>query len=424
MESTAQSPAAPRSGTPAGRRRVVLTGLGAISSIGTGIEEYTAGLRSGRSGARPITRFDTEGFGQNIACEVPDFEPERWIHRVPLQDIGRAGQFAVAAARMAVDDAGLTEDDLGERQAVISVGTTDGESHDIGLLVEQELAAGSPKAIDPVLSRRINAGRLSTAIARELRMPNVEPTTITTACAAGNYSIGYGLDAIRSGEVDIALCGGADAVCRKAFALFKRFGALTPDVVRPFDRDRQGILTGEGAGILVLESLDSALSRGARIHAEVLGYGLSCDAAHATAPNRDGIARGIRLALADAGVERDEVDFISAHGTGTKANDRTESAAILDVYGDAPPPTVAVKSMLGHSMGAASALAAIACSIAITDQFIPPTINHRETDPECPLDVVPNRAVDAEVRIVENNSSAFAGNNAVLILGTYGERDR
>ncbi|MEU6664490.1 beta-ketoacyl-[acyl-carrier-protein] synthase family protein [Streptomyces sp. NPDC046727] len=408
----------------AGQRRVVVTGFGVISSIGTGVEEYTAGLKAGRSGARPITRFDTEGFGQNTACEVPDFEPERWIRRIPLDHVGRAGQFAVAAARMAVEDAGLSESDLADRAAVITVGTTDGESHDIAVLLEQELAAGDPEAMDPVLARRINAGRLSTAIARELRMPNVEATTVTTACAAGNYSIGYGLDAIRSGEVDLALCGGADAVCRKAFALFKRFGALSPDVVRPFDKDRQGILTGEGAGILVLESLESALARGAHIYAEVLGYGLSCDAAHPTAPNREGIARGIRLALDDAGVKRQEIDFISAHGTGTKANDSTETAAILDVYGDEPPRTVAVKSMLGHSMGAASALGAIACGLAIEHGFIPPTINHRETDPDCPLDVVPNEAVEADVRIVQNNSSAFAGNNAVLILGAYGERVR
>ncbi|MGW2033218.1 beta-ketoacyl-[acyl-carrier-protein] synthase family protein [Streptomyces sp. NPDC001811] len=408
----------------AGQRRVVVTGFGVISSIGTGVEEYTEGLKAGRSGARPITRFDTEGFGQNTACEVPDFEPERWIRNLPSGHVGRAGQFAVAAARMAVEDAGLSEDDLADRPAVITVGTTDGESHDIAVLLEQELAAGDPEGMDPVLARRIYAGRLSTAIARELRMPNVEATTVTTACAAGNYSIGYGLDAIRSGEVDLALCGGADAVCRKAFALFKRFGALSPDVVRPFDKDRGGILTGEGAGILVLESLEPALARGARIHAEVLGYGLSCDAAHPTAPNRDGIARGIRLALDDAGVKRQEVDFISAHGTGTKANDSTETAAILDVYGDAPPRTVAVKSMLGHSMGAASALGAIACGLAIEHGFIPPTINHRETDPDCPLDVVPNEAVTADVRIVQNNSSAFAGNNAVLILGTYGEKVR
>ncbi|OPC81632.1 3-oxoacyl-ACP synthase [Embleya scabrispora] len=419
--STAQSPPAPPARAPANRRRAVLTGLGAISSIGTGVEELTAALRAGRSGAGPITRFDTTGFGHNTACEVREFEPERWIRNVPLDDMGRAGQFAVAAARMAVVDAGLSEADLRERQALISVGTTDGESHDIGLLVEQELAAGDPEAMDPVLSRRINAGRLSTVIARELRMPNVEATTITTACAAGNYSIGYGLDAIRSGEVDIALCGGADAVCRKAYLTFKRFGALTPDVVRPFDKNRQGILTSEGAGILVLESLESALARDAHIYAEVLGYGLSCDANHATAPDRVGIARGIRLALDDAGVKKEEIDFISAHGTGTKANDRTESAAILDVYGDAPPRTVALKSMLGHAMGAASALGAIACSLAIEHGFIPPTIHHRETDPACPLDVVPNHAIDADVRLVQNNSSAFAGNNAILILGTYGE---
>ncbi|APY87117.1 beta-ketoacyl-[acyl-carrier-protein] synthase family protein [Streptomyces alfalfae] len=415
--STAQSPAA------GDRRRVVLTGLGAITSIGTGLEEFTAGLRAGRSGAAPITRFDTTGFEQTYACEVKDFDAERWIRNVPLDHVGQAGQFAVAAARMAVEDAGLTEAELGDTRAVISIGTTDGESHDLDRLVAMDVEAGDPEVMDPVLAGRVNAGRLSTAVARELRMANVEATTVTTACAAGNYSIGYGLDTIRSGEADLAICGGADAVCRKAFVSFYRLGALTSeDRVRPFDVNRKGILTGEGAGMLVLESLDSALARGARIYAEVLGYGLSCDASHPTAPNREGIARGIELALDDAGVKKDEVDFISAHGTGTKANDKTESGAIVDVYGSAPPRTVALKSMLGHSMGAASALGAIACALSIEHGFIPPTINHVETDPECPVDCVPNESVEADVRIVQNNSSAFAGNNAILILGKYGER--
>ncbi|RFU88309.1 beta-ketoacyl-[acyl-carrier-protein] synthase family protein [Streptomyces triticagri] len=405
------------------RRRVVLTGLGAITSIGTGLAEYTAGLRAGRNGAAEITRFDTTGFDQVHACEVPDFDPEQWIRNVPLDDVGQAGQFALAAARMAVEDAGLTEDELGDRQSVVSIGTTDGESHDLDRLIAMDVAAGDPEVMDPVLARRINTGRLSTAVARELRMPNVEANTVTTACAAGNYSIGYGLDSIRSGETDLAICGGADAVCRKAFVSFYRLGALTSeDRVRPFDKNRRGILTGEGAGVLVLESLESALARGARIYAEVLGYGLSCDANHPTAPDREGIARGIRLALDDAGVKQDEVDFISAHGTGTKANDKTESGAIVDVYGDTPPRTVALKSMLGHSMGAASALGAIACALSIEHGFIPPTINHVETDPECPVDCVPNESVEADVRIVQNNSSAFAGNNAILILGKYGER--
>lgn len=405
----------------AGHRTVVVTGIGAISCIGTGAEEYAAALKAGRCGARPLTSIDTTGFLRTNAAEVPDFDPSRWIRNLPLDYTGRAGHFAVAAARQAVEDAGLTEQELAARHVLISIGTTDGESHDLGVLVEQELRAGDPSAMDPVLARRLGSGRLSTAIARELRLRDAEAVTLTTACAAGNYSIGYGLDAIRSGEADMALCGGADAVCRKTFAAFSRLGAITPDVVRPFDANRQGILTGEGGGVLVLESLDSARARGARVYAEVLGYGLSCDAKHPTAPSREGVARAIELALADAGVKKDEVDYISAHATGTRANDAAEAGAITDVYGDDPPRTVGLKSMLGHSMGAASALAAAACVLSIRGGFIPPTINHVETDPKCPVDCVPNEAVDADVRVVQNNSSAFGGNNAVLILGAHKE---
>ncbi|MFI6153045.1 beta-ketoacyl-[acyl-carrier-protein] synthase family protein [Kitasatospora sp. NPDC051170] len=405
-----------------GRRRVVVTGIGVISSIGTGAEEYAVALREGRSGARPFTRIDTTGFLRKNAAEVEDFDPSRWIHNMPLDYTGRAGHFAVAAARQAVEDAALSDEELADRHVLISIGTTDGESHDLGSLVEQELGDGSPEALDPVLARRLGSGRLSTAVARELRLRDAEAVTLTTACAAGNYSIGYGLDVIRSGEADIALCGGADATCRKTFATFHRLGAITPDVVRPFDKNRKGILTGEGGGVLVLESLESALARGARIYAEVLGYGLSCDAQHPTAPSRDGVARAVELALADAGVKKDEVDYISAHATGTRANDAAEAGAIIDVYGENPPRTIGLKSMLGHSMGAASALAAAACALSIHNGFIPPTINHQETDPQCPVDCVPNEAVTADVRIVQNNSSAFGGNNAVLMLGSLKER--
>jgi 3-oxoacyl-[acyl-carrier-protein] synthase II len=208
-------------------------------------------------------------------------------------------------------------------------------------------------------------------------------------------------------------------MCRKTFTGFYRIGTIAPDQCRPFDADRKGILTGEGAGVLVLETLESALTRGARIYAEVLGYGLNCDAYHQVAPKEDSVARCMELALADAGIRPHEVDLISAHGTGTKANDITETGAIRRVYGPAPPRTVSLKSMLGHTMGAASALAAIGCSLAITHGFIPPTINHRRTDPECEIDCVPNYAVDANLRVVQNNGLAFGGNNAVVILGKF-----
>jgi 3-oxoacyl-[acyl-carrier-protein] synthase II len=252
-----------------------------------------------------------------------------------------------------------------------------------------------------------------------LQLTDVEAVTIPTACAAGNYAIGYGYDAVRSGEVDYALCGGADAMSRKTFAGFYRLGTIAPDLVRPFDTHRKGILTGEGAGILILESLASAQARNAPIYAEVLGYGLNCDAYHQVAPNQQSVARCMQLALDNAGVKPHEVDLISAHGTGTKANDITETRAIRQVFADDTPRTISIKSMLGHTMGAASALAAIACALAIVHHFIPPTINHQTTDPDCDIDCVPNHAIDANLRIVQNNGLAFGGNNAIVILGRY-----
>ncbi|MFJ8860128.1 beta-ketoacyl-[acyl-carrier-protein] synthase family protein [Streptomyces sp. NPDC102451] len=398
-------------------RRVVITGLGVVTSIGTGPREFLDGLRTGRSGVKPITSFDTAGYAHANGCEIDDFDPAEWIENIDPQELGRASQFSVAAARMAVADAGLDPEELRARRALVSVGTTDGESHDLDTLMADQLASG-PEGLDGRVARRTGAGMLSSSIVRELRLTDVEAVTIPTACAAGNYAIGSGFDAIRSGEVDAALSGGADAICRKTFTGFYRLGTIAPEVCQPFDADRKGILTGEGAGILFMESLDSALARGARIYAEVLGYGLNCDALHPVAPDRDSLAACIEIAHRNAGVKPEDIDFISAHGTGTKANDVTEAGAIRQVF-DTPPPTVSIKSMLGHTMGAASALASAACALALTEGFIPPTINHNRTDPDCGLDPVANTAREAELRVVQNNALAFAGNNAVLILGSY-----
>jgi 3-oxoacyl-[acyl-carrier-protein] synthase II len=390
--------------------RVAVTGLGVVSSIGTGVAEYAAGLRAGRSGARPISAFDTEGFAHSMGCEVVGFEPERWVTAQPVANLGRAAQFSVAAARMAVADAGLT--DLG--RAMVCLGTTDGGG-DAGERIAEHVVRDT--AIPAELPRLVPASALPVAVARELGLSDVDCSTVATACAAGNYAIGNGFDAIAAGEVDIALCGGADAMCRMTFTGFYRLGAVDPECCRPFDVNRQGILTGEGAGVLVLEPLDKAVARGARVYAEVLGYGLNCDAGHPVAPDQDSVAKCMRLALDDAGVTPDQVDLVSAHGTGTKANDTTECGAIHDVFGPRPPRTVSVKSMLGHTMGAASALSAIACVVAIEEGFIPPTINHVETDPACAIDCVPNTAVEADLRVVQNNALAFGGDNAVVLFG-------
>ena len=404
--------------TPPARQRVVVTGLGVVTSIGTGVDAFAAGLKAGRSGAKPIEAFDTTGFDHSNACEITDFVPEEWITEQDPEDLGRAAQFAVAASRMAVADAGLTEEHVRAVRSLVSVGTTDGESRDLDHLTALQVAEGDD-ALDPVVARRVWPGRLSAGIVRELALEDVETVTVPTACAAGNYAVGYAYDAISSGDVAMALCGGADALCRKTFTGFYRLGTIAPDVCRPFDAERQGILTGEGAGILLLESMESALARGARIYAEVLGYGLSCDASHPVAPDRDSIARCITAAHRNAGIEASDVDFISAHGTGTRANDVTEVGAIRQVFGEDLPRTVSIKSMIGHTMGAASALASAACALALQDGFIPPTINHRTTDPECAVDCVPNEAVSADLKVVQNNGLAFGGNNAVLVLGSW-----
>jgi 3-oxoacyl-[acyl-carrier-protein] synthase II len=405
-----------RSESRAAPRRVVVTGLGAVSSIGIGAPAFLSGLRAGRSGASPITAFDVSGFEHSMGCEVKEFVAEDHVRGIGSSEFGRASLFSAAVARMAVEDAGLPMERLRAMRAMVAVGTTDGESRDIDQLTKVEVERGVEQ-LDPALAARVPSGRLSVAAARELGLFDVEAVTLPTACAAGNYAIGYGFDAVRRGEIEVALCGGADAVCLKTFAGFYRLGTVAPQHCAPFDIDRRGILTGEGAGMVLLESLDAALARGARIHAEVLGYGLNCDADHPVAPNEDSFARCIRLAHGDAGVAPEEVDLVCAHGTGTKANDVSEARAVRQVFGDRPPRMISIKSMIGHTMGAASALSAIACILGIREGFIPPTINHVRTDPECNIDCVPNVGIDAKLGIVQNNALAFGGNNAVLMLG-------
>ena len=396
-------------------RRVVITGLGAVTSIGIGVVPFRDALRRGASGTSAISVFDTTGFASNLGCEVRNFEPERWVRRLDHRTLGRSSHFCVAAARMAVEDSGIDPEMLSRSCSGVSVGTTDGESNAIDILTQQWVKDG-PEHLDPQVIGQVPSHRLSVSVARELDLHG-EAVTIPTACAAGNYAIGHAFDLISEGEADFVLCGGADSMCRKTFAGFYRLGTIAPQVCQPFDKNRQGILTGEGAGVLLLETLESALDRGARIYAEVLGYGLNCDASHMVAPDRDSIAACIRLAHCHSRVRPQDVDYVSAHGTGTRANDVTEAAAIREVFGDRLPPTSSIKSMIGHTMGAASALSAVACSLALHYGFIPPTMNCHEPDPECGLDCVPNAAREQTLRVVQNNAFAFGGNNSVVIFG-------
>lgn len=397
-------------------RRVVITGIGVITSIGIGVRHFAAALREGKSGITRSVSYLNEGFACHYLGEIKGFDPDRWIVNQDASNLCKAGKFAVAAARMAIEDAGIGQDTLKEGIGGVCIGTTDGEEAVIEELMQH--AFGHERDINPLYIRNTSPIEIAGAIAREFQLQG-EVMTVTTACAAGNYAVGYGYDLLQSGEADFMLCGGTDALARKVVAGFARLGSVAPFVCQPFDKERKGLIPGEGACVLLLEPLERALERGARIYAEILGYGLSCDATHMTASDVGGIVRAIRLAHERAGIRPEQVDYVSAHGTGTKHNDANEVRALREVFGERIPPVSSIKSMIGHSFGAASAIGLAAGAIAISHSFLPPTINCIEPDPELNIDCVPNYARSCEVRIVQNNAFAFGGNNAIVILGRH-----
>jgi 3-oxoacyl-[acyl-carrier-protein] synthase II len=391
-------------------RRVVVTGIGVVSNIGIGRDAFTQALRSGRCVVSDIRGFDTHGYPYAHAAEIHDLGDCQTDYDSLSEHHGRAACLAILAARQALADAAINNG----AEAGVVLGTTNGESQLLDSIVRTWMQQG-PGNVRHADWQNAPAHRIANAVSRDLGLSG-ESLVVATACAAGNYAIGHAADVIGAGDADIMLCGGVDAVNRSAYSGFFRLNAVTPDVCRPFDAGRQGILTGEGAAVLVLESLDHARGRGAAILAEILGYGLTCDANHMVAPHADSIARCIRVAHRRAGVKPSDIDLISAHGTGTRTNDTVEVAAIRQVFGAAAPPTVSIKSMIGHTMGAASAMGAIASIIGMQHDFIPPTVNFRAPDSACDIDCVPNHARSARLRVVENHGFAFGGNNGVLIL--------
>ncbi len=396
--------------------RVVVTGLGPVSSIGIGARAFAAGIRQGRSGISTISSFDPAGFPYVRAGEVKDFVPEALLRRLPAEQWGRSSQLAAAAARLAVQDGGLDLDAVPASRVGAVIGTTSGESQVVEALAREQVGPGLGAA-EPRLFGQVPAARLAYAVSGELGITG-ESVTLATACSASNYALGYAYNCLVSGEADAMLAGGADSVCRWAHAGFYRLGALTEFACSPFDANRSGIITGEGGAVLLLETLSHATRRGARIYAELLGYGLNCDAHHMVAPEPASISACMRLALHNAGVKPEDVGYISAHGTGTPANDAVEAQAVLDVFGERPPPMSSIKSMLGHTMGAASGFGAIASAIAIDEGFLPPTVNWSTADPALGvIDPVPNAARPAQVEVVQNNGFAFGGNNAITIFG-------
>jgi 3-oxoacyl-[acyl-carrier-protein] synthase II len=397
--------------------RVVVTGLGVISSIGIGRNDFWDSLLQGRSGISPITAFDTTNHFTHKGGEVRLFKPETFIPAEKINRMNRATQMAVACSQLALRDAELTQEKLSQATTGVSHGTTLG-------------AAQSIEAVDTLLTERrevpaelfhqMPTHAAPSEIAREFGCCG-PLMMISTACAAGNYAIAHAYDLIRLNKADIMIAGAADGISRIEFTGFNQFSAVAPDKCQPFDRNRKGMIPAEGAGILILESMDHAVRRHAGIYAEVAGYGLSCDAHHMTNASVEGIAMCMQKALRDAHITVDDVDYISAHGTGTPANDRAECAAIKEVFGPRSKsiPVSSVKSMLGHAMGAASALEAAVCVLAVQTGMIPPTINFETPDPDCDIDCVPNRARKHNVNIALNNSYAFGGNNASLVFRNF-----
>ncbi|MDR0303371.1 MAG: beta-ketoacyl-[acyl-carrier-protein] synthase family protein [Chitinispirillales bacterium] len=404
-------------------KRVVVSGIGLITPIGTGKDKFWAAAKKGTNGVLPIVSFDTTDYRSKTGGEVKDFTANDYLRDEEINSMGKAGQFAVAAARIALDDAKLIVKDVNPYRLGVSMGTTMGE----------------PQVIQHILARHSKDQRLITKLEKnEARKypANTIPANVSrfigakgqtmlipTACAAGNYALGYAMDLIRMGRLDYAVAGGSDPFASIAFCGFNRLLATTMDVCRPFDLNRDGMAVAEGAAVLVMETLDNALDRGAQIYGEVLGYGLGCDAYDMTAPHPEGNGGILAMerAISHSKINKKDVSYICAHGTGTPANDASETKIAKYVFGEDAYkiPMSSLKSMMGHTMGAASAIEAAASLLMMKNNTILPTINYENPDPECDLDYVPNIAREAELDIIISNAYAFGGNTSAIVLKKF-----
>jgi 3-oxoacyl-[acyl-carrier-protein] synthase II len=353
-----------------------------------------------------------------VGGEIPDFNPRNFVFNLDAAAIGRSSQLAIAAARLALTDGALKPADTNRDRFSVCVGTTSGEPHFIERF-NDDYVKGDLAKVGHGFLHGYPCHVIANNVAAELDLSG-EAVMIPTACAAGNYAIAHACDLLHADKTDFVLAGGADSFSRITYTGFARLGAIAPEVCQPFDRERKGMIPAEGAGMLLLERKEQALARGAHIYCEIAGYGLTCDAHHMTAahPEGKGAARAMKIALEESAIGPQEVDYISAHGTGTFTNDRLETIAVKRVFGELAYkiPISSIKSMLGHTMGAASAIQAVVCALAIAQRKIPPTMHLYNKDPECDLDYVPNVARECEVKVAMNNAYAFGGNNSSLVL--------
>ncbi len=411
-------------------RRVVVTGVGLVSALGVGTEETWRELLAGKSGAAPITHFDATGFPVTFAAEVKGFEPLRFVEKREVKKMGLFIQFAMAAAEFAMEQSGLKiTPDLAERAGVY-IGSGIG-GFDVIEREHTALMQGGPRRISPffIPASIVNLASGFVSIRWGAKGPN---SATCTACSSSAHAVGDSFRLIQRGDADVMISGGAEAAITPmgvgGFASMRALSTRNDEPEkgsRPFERDRDGFVIGEGSGILILEELEFARKRGATILGEVVGYGMSGDAFHITQPseNADGAIRVMRNALKDAGVEPGQVDYINAHGTSTPFNDKLETKAIKAVFGERAYqlPVSSTKSMTGHLLGGAGGLEAGIVTLILRDQIIPPTINYENPDPECDLDYVPNQARRANVNCVLSNSFGFGGTNAALLFKRYSE---
>jgi nodulation protein E len=398
-------------------RRVAITGMGTISALGRNTAEFADALRAGRSGIGPIESADMSQIRFQNGAEVKSYSHQPYFDDRRADFIDRFAQFAVIAAREAVQDAGIEwTPELRETAAIITGSCVGGQStEDIGF---QEVYKLGHNRVHPLTIPKTmaNAGASHMSMEFGITGPSF---TISTACSSAGHAIGQAYWMVRSGVTDLALTGGSEAPF--SFGILKAWEAMrvvSPETCRPFSKDRRGMILGEGGAMLVLEPLEEAQARGARIHAEIVGFGMSADACHITQPSAEGAARAMRAALRDSRLAAEQIGYINAHGTATPANDPTETAAIRSVFG-AHAGRLAIsstKSMHGHALGAAAALECVATVLALRDGVLPPTANFSEPDPDCDLDVIPNVAREAQVEYALSNSFAFGGLNAVLAL--------
>jgi len=410
-------------------RRVVITGIGAVSPVGLDAESSWQAMLAGRSGIGPITLFDATGYPVRIAAEVKDFDPSRYLDHRTMRRSGRFAQMAVAACQEALSSGGLAVDESTRDDIGIVMASTGG----VFIMGRQEeiIAQRGPDRIDPLLMPRLGPHMAAARVGRVLgvRGPN---TTMNSACASGTDALGHAFNLIRTGAADVLLAGGTEAIISPVgIASMAVVGAITRSwndepqrASRPFDAKRSGFVLGEGAGVLLLESEEYARMRGGRILAELVGAGWSFDATDDTAPDVEGQTLAMVRALRSAGVRPEEVSYLNAHGTSTELNDKTETAAIKRALGEEVArrvPISSVKSMIGHLAAAAGGIEAVTCVQAIRDRVVPPTINYEFPDPECDLDYVPNEARELKVDVVLSNSFGLGGQNASLILRRYAQ---